>query len=907
MSSANSANNASKEAASSEKPQETGGNVQTIAQNLTAMTVHSLQSVQGTVSAGGIVGKTLSLDLNNSKLLMKPANNVVGSSSDSKITSTFCPVPGQTVRIIAPTMINVERQAQTQLQQGGQTTQQIVTSIPSTFHVPRGPAAVANISTPRATVATPLRTLSQPISISRPGTVKLTPFQGYPARISAVDFSKPKIVNVDRTNTTVSNTVQWQPKGSVVYAAPQRTDTGPRHTVPVVSRQGTRPAVFTAIAQQTSQPQAQSMTPQIQTQPTPSQPRLINQTQVSMGGPIQRTVVTSIPTKLVTPVLQPTRLPTPPTRPPTPQVITNVSAPTRNIQTNQVGRTAGGSTINRIAVATSVIGAPNRVVVTTVQTNVPRQLTINTAPGTTSSVSRIFVPQASQQTQQQPQSQQQSGTRIVQAVAPLANFSQVSRVIATTSTSVGAPGNVTRVAQTGPASVARITGMSLHQMPLAPTRTPLKVTTQGGTQTLQTVQLKTANVAMQPQTQVQVQVSQQSQPQQQHQSAMGSRSMGGSSGVVVTTVAQTGQQQQSGQTQYVQSSPHPTTYFSIEPSGAYSPYRQSSVQPVRLVVDQGYEEPLTKTNASPRPSILRKRDIDTSLAPKGAAKNLVPVLASLPSASNAPSPPSSPKCDRDNGNQSTGSTTESATSSPGPDDEPERSRIIINPQVEMSPRKKPRKQQLAGVELTESRCHVEDMQFITEEKIHRKEVKEEPREKQAEKRSNSHLDSKTPQTPTSKPKYTRISMLEGVAWKDKWGKRFNHFKRHSDVRAKEEKKPTVSDIAQQKQVLQRVHGWKLYHLKTQMEEMAEVEKSVFDKLKATLAVLESQQTKGKKDDGLEKAMELIKGNTQRSNLINEGLSDARKQLTTILGHKDNVAELLQRCGNKRPQKKRDNK
>ncbi|KAL7298492.1 hypothetical protein TKK_0008272 [Trichogramma kaykai] len=877
MSSANSANNANKEAASSEKPLETGGNVQTIAQNLTAMTVHSLQSVQGAVSAGGIVGKTLSLDLNNSKLLMKPTNNVVGSSSDSKITSTFCPVPGQTVRIIAPTMINVERQAQTQLQQGGQTTQQIVTSIPSTFHVPRGPAAVANISTPRATVATPLRTLSQPISISRPGT-----------------------------NTTVSNTVQWQPKGSVVYAAPQRTDTGPRHTVPVVSRQGPRPAVFTAIAQQTTQPQTQSMTPQIQTQPTPSQPRLINQTQVSMGGPIQRTVVTSIPTKLVTPVLQPTRLPTPPTRPPTPQVITNVSAPTRNIQTNQVGRTAGGSTINRIAVATSVIGAPNRVVVTTVQTNVPRQLTINTAPGTTSTVSRIFVPQASQQTQQQPQSQQQSGTRIVQAVAPLANFSQVSRVIATTSTSVGAPGNVTRVAQTGPASVARITGMSLHQMPLAPTRTPLKVTTQGGAQTLQTVQLKTANVAMQPQTQVQVQVSQQPQPQQQHQSAVGTRSIGGSSGVVVTTVAQTGQQQ-SGQTQYVQSSPHSTAYFSIEPSGAYSPYRQTSVQPVRLVVDQGYEEPPTKTNASPRPSILRKRDIDTSLAPKGAAKNLVPVLASLPSASNAPSPPSSPKCDRDNGNQSTGSTTESATSSPGPDDEPERSRIIINPQVEMSPRKKPRKQQLAGVELMESRCHVEDMQFITEEKIHRKEVKEEPREKQAEKRSNSHLDSKTPQTPTSKPKYTRISMLEGVAWKDKWGKRFNHFKRHSDVRAKEEKKPTVTDIAQQKQVLQRVHGWKLYHLKTQMEEMSEVEKSVYDKLKATLAVLESQQTKGKKDDSLEKAMELIKGNTQRSNLINEGLSDARKQLTTILGHKDNVVELLQRCGNKRPQKKRDNK
>jgi len=36
------------------------------------------------------------------------------------------------------------------------------------------------------------------------------------------------------------------------------------------------------------------------------------------------------------------------------------------------------------------------------------------------------------------------------------------------------------------------------------------------------------------------------------------------------------------------------------------------VQPVRLVVEPGYEEPHGKPNASPRPSILRKRDHDNS-------------------------------------------------------------------------------------------------------------------------------------------------------------------------------------------------------------------------------------------------------------------------------------------------------
>lgn len=116
-----------------------------------------------------------------------------------------------------------------------------------------------------------------------------------------------------------------------------------------------------------------------------------------------------------------------------------------------------------------------------------------------------------------------------------------------------------------------------------------------------------------------------------------------------------------------------------------------------------------KITSSPRPSILRKRDNEGS--PLKAAKNLAPVLANL----SAPiSPPSRPES-RGNGNQSSGgSTTISATSSPGLDDvgdnsQPLPSASIVNsfasiavkleqdddrPPQEMSPRKKPRKQQL---------------------------------------------------------------------------------------------------------------------------------------------------------------------------------------------------------------------
>lgn len=129
----------------------------------------------------------------------------------------------------------------------------------------------------------------------------------------------------------------------------------------------------------------------------------------------------------------------------------------------------------------------------------------------------------------------------------------------------------------------------------------------------------------------------------------------------------------------------------------------------------------------------------------GAAKNLVPLLASLPSSRSTSSPPCSPRGDQDGGGcPSSGSTTVSATSSPGLDEEPEQSRITINPTGEMSPRKKPRKQQLTGVELTESRCTEVVMEFFTEDKT-RKDITD-SKEKSPEKRhvSNVHRDNKSP-------------------------------------------------------------------------------------------------------------------------------------------------------------------
>lgn len=132
---------------------------------------------------------------------------------------------------------------------------------------------------------------------------------------------------------------------------------------------------------------------------------------------------------------------------------------------------------------------------------------------------------------------------------------------------------------------------------------------------------------------------------------------------------------------------------------------------------------------------------------------MVPVLASLPPVTTS-SPPCSPRGDQDGGGcQSSGSTTVSATSSPGLDEEPEQSRITLNPTIEMSPRKKPRKQQLTSVELTESRCTEEEMQFITEERM-KKELKEEPKEKSSDKRQILNVQRDIIKSPTQQATVT---------------------------------------------------------------------------------------------------------------------------------------------------------
>ncbi|KAJ9583258.1 hypothetical protein L9F63_022391 [Diploptera punctata] len=320
------------------------------------------------------------------------------------------------------------------------------------------------------------------------------------------------------------------------------------------------------------------------------------------------------------------------------------------------------------------------------------------------------------------------------------------------------------------------------------------------------------------------------------------------------------------------------------------------VQTDATVIGQSSQmQPTSKPNASPRPSILRKRDNEGS--PMKAQKNLTPVLAAL-SSTSAPAPVSPPSPRRpdsrgNGGNSSAGSTTISATSSPGLGEGGEDSLPPIKqepvddtdrPPVEMSPRKKPRKQQLTGNELHEPKFSEDEMEFISEEKI-KKEVKEETEESE----DKVYL-------------AKRRNMCLINSYRHTWKSRHNHFLRYSDVKPKDERRPTVTDLANQKQVVQKLNGWKIHHLSTQMEDLKAVGLQVFEKLSAMLKVMEKRTGKEFEKD-INRVNELIKGNMQRSKVIKDGMQEAKCQVMKIFEHKSHVADIISRCANKRSLKK----
>lgn len=220
------------------------------------------------------------------------------------------------------------------------------------------------------------------------------------------------------------------------------------------------------------------------------------------------------------------------------------------------------------------------------------------------------------------------------------------------------------------------------------------------------------------------------------------------------------------------------------------------------------------------------------------------------------------------------------------------------PQPESSPRKKPRKQLLAANELMETpSSDAEENSFDPGLKG---KVKEEPDLKDNDKSRYTVF-------------YKRPSMSLLSSYRHTWKSRHNHFSRYSDIKPKEEKKPSVNELANQKGILQEANGWKIYHLSAQMDELVDLEEGVYSELAELLQFVEQPPPVGTnkrspnsdEEKILNKLTDLIKGNLQRSKIVQEQAIESKQQLIKILDHKPNVIEILNKYISKRPVKKKE--
>ena len=162
----------------------------------------------------------------------------------------------------------------------------------------------------------------------------------------------------------------------------------------------------------------------------------------------------------------------------------------------------------------------------------------------------------------------------------------------------------------------------------------------------------------------------------------------------------------------------------------------------------------------------------------------------------------------------------------------------------------------------------------------------------------------------------RISLLNthGLPWKSShglpWKSLQYHFLRYTDVKTKPEKKQTLADLSSEG--LQKKNGWKIHHLATQMEDMAESESEIYERLNGLLAKFEEKVSclPGLEDainpdlpvkvSFSDKFTDLLRGNMQRSNVFQEQINESRSLLIKLTNdHRERVGKVTRKNINKR--------
>ncbi|TRY80833.1 hypothetical protein TCAL_04325 [Tigriopus californicus] len=153
-----------------------------------------------------------------------------------------------------------------------------------------------------------------------------------------------------------------------------------------------------------------------------------------------------------------------------------------------------------------------------------------------------------------------------------------------------------------------------------------------------------------------------------------------------------------------------------------------------------------------------------------------------------------------------------------------------------------------------------------------------------------------------KIKKPEISLIN--SYRHTWRSRNNHFLRYTDVKPKDEKHPTVNELANQRYITQKLDGWKVYLLSGEMERVTDMEQELSDKLHQVQKRLEKGLHKEMSKE-FNKVQELLKANLQRSRVFQEQVKETTSNAKQIFGHKQQVLGIVKKYESKRHIRKRE--
>jgi histone deacetylase complex subunit SAP130 len=218
----------------------------------------------------------------------------------------------------------------------------------------------------------------------------------------------------------------------------------------------------------------------------------------------------------------------------------------------------------------------------------------------------------------------------------------------------------------------------------------------------------------------------------------------------------------------------------------------------------------------------------------------------------------------------------------------------------VSPRKKPRKQQLTTSDLLESASP--EISFYQGKKFKKSELMDPKMFEGFSEKSKELPDASPSEHIVYYIKKPHVSLLN-----DSYAARpiTNHFFKYSDVKAKEERRPTINDLANQKNVSQKVTGWKLTHLMHQIDQVVGLEMNVVSNFNHLLNMMDAKVGPNCASRDLNRIQELLKGNIQRCKVIRDQMSESRSQVGKIVEHRSRVQDVINKFASKRPSKKRE--